>query len=154
VKRSFSPLEALIEVVGFAILLACLLAPRVQAQSRFAIYDLFIDPQAEPLAAYQVKIKASSGHVKIISVEGGEHPAFKAAPYFVPTAIQKETIKLAAFSTVTAKELPEQQTRVASIHIQFDESEAVKFDLKLQAAATVNGRPIEPRLRLVERAQE
>lgn len=125
-----------------------------QAQTRFAVYDLYISPKGEPLAAYQIKIKATSGNVKIISVEGGEHPAFKEAPFFDPKAIQKQTIKLAAFSTKGAAELPARQTRVASIHIQTDRKDEVPFDLDLQVAATTNGRPIDVKARLIERDQE
>jgi hypothetical protein len=125
-----------------------------RAQTRFAVYDLYISPKVEPLAAYQIKIKATTGNVKIISVEGGEHSAFKEAPFFDPKAIQKGTIKLAAFSTKEAAELPARQTRVASIHIQTDRTDEVPFDLDLQVVATTNGRPIGAKVRFIERDQE
>jgi len=126
----------------------------LSAQTRFEVYDLYITPQGGPLAAYQVKIQADSKQVKIISVEGGEHSAFKEAPFFDPLAIQKETIKVAAFSTAAAKDLPEDRTRVATIHIQLNGAKEPKFKLDLQAVATVAGRPIGATIRLVQRIQE
>jgi hypothetical protein len=125
-----------------------------RVQTRFAAYDLYISPKGEPLAAYQIRIKAMSGNVEIISVQGGEHSAFKEAPFFDPKAIQKGTIKLAAFSTKEAAELPTRETRVASIQIQTDRPGEVPFDLDLQAVATTNGRPIEAKVRFIERDQE
>jgi hypothetical protein len=136
------------------LLVASLFTLTLSAQTRFEVYDLYINPQGGPLAAYQVKIQADRKQVKIISVEGGEHSAFKEAPFFDPLAIQKETIKLAAFSTATANDLPRGRTRVATIHIQLNGTKEPKFKLTLQAAATVAGRPIDATIRLVQRIQE
>ena len=48
------------------------------AQTRFVAMDLIIDPKGEPLAAYQVEITAPAG-IKIVGVEGGQHPEFRKA---------------------------------------------------------------------------
>src|SRR5205809_1093579 len=124
-------------VLSMFTLFLALPAVNLFAQPHFAVYDLYNNTDGEPLAAYQVKIKALSGNVKIVSIEGGEHFAFKDAPYFDPKAIQNATVKLAAFSTASASDLPEKRTRVVSIHIHVDGPGKVTFNLILQTAATV-----------------
>ena len=121
----------------------------VNGQTRFAVIDLYINPKSEPLAAYQVKIKATTGKVKIISIEGGEHSAFKEAHFFDPKAIQKDVVKLAAFSTAT--DLPQIRTRVASIHIQIEGNKEPRFEVELQRAASVGASVLNARASLIER---
>ncbi len=130
-------------VAWLFVCLGLILFLQVSAQgAEFAVYDVLIDPAGKPLAAYQLKIRASGGNPKIISVEGGEHPAFKDAPHYDPNAIQKNVIKIAAFNTETAEKLPRQTTRVATLHIQFDDA-APRFEVEVQAAAIPGGSRIE-----------
>src|SRR6185503_6777104 len=85
--------------------LACLMFPARQflaqeAQQataiRFNALDIFVDSGTRPLAAYQLTFTATTGDVKIVSIEGGEHPAFKEPPNYDPQAIQQERAILAA----------------------------------------------------------
>src|SRR5687768_51007 len=84
------------------------------AQTRFVAMDLVIDPKGEGLAAYQVEITAPAG-VKIVGVEGGQHPEFRKAPYYDPKAMQSERLIVAAFSTADAGKLPTRATRVLTV---------------------------------------
>jgi hypothetical protein len=76
------------------------------AQTRFQAIDLFIDPQNQPLAAYQLDFHATRGTIRIVGIEGGEHGAFNKAPYYDPKAIQNDHILLAAYSLADAPTLP------------------------------------------------
>jgi len=68
---------------------------------RFAPLHIYLDCGSQSLGAYQFELKAASGRVKIVGVEGGQHPAFAEAPYYDPAALANDRIIVAAFSTVT-----------------------------------------------------
>lgn len=121
---------------------SCILAPRVGQASkriekvRFAPVYVYLDPAGVPLAAYQFELKATSGQIKIVGVEGGEHAAFKEAPYYDPAALQNERIIIAAFNT--GNDLPTTRTRIATIHLQITGDAEPKYVLQLVAAADPN----------------
>ncbi|MEW6157888.1 MAG: hypothetical protein AB1813_10680 [Verrucomicrobiota bacterium] len=117
---------------------------------RFAAVDIFLDPNGQPLAAYQLEFFSANGQVKIVSIEGGEHPAFKDAPYYDPKAIQKEKVILAAFSTASVAGLPLLKTRVATIHLQITGG-GHEYQSKLITAATATGKAITPIVTIEER---
>lgn len=121
------------------------------APTGFRAVDVFVDSGAQPLAAYQLDFSARAGSVKIVGIEGGEHPAFKEPPYYDPKAIQQERAVLAAFNTVPAGQLPAGRTRVATIHVQVSGETAPKFTAKIQAAAGSDGRSIPVQITLMER---
>lgn len=107
----------------------------------FRAVDVFVDSGSKPLAAYQLEFTATAG-AKIVGIEGGEHAAFKEAPFYDPKAIQHERVIIGAFSTAKADKLPAGKTRVATIHLQITGDEAPRYEVKLTAAATVGGKKI------------
>ena len=127
-----------------AVLLGTLLAqPAVTDQTvRFQAVDIFIQSKEIPLAAYQLEFSVKNGDAKVVGVEGGEHSAFKDAPFYDPKAIQHERVIIAAFNTTSGGKLPKGKTRVARIHLQITGDQQPQFELKLEAAATVGGRSI------------
>ena len=109
---------------------------------RFQAVDIFIDSKETPLAAYQLEFTVRTGGAKVVGVEGGEHPAFKDAPFYDPKAIQHERVIIAAFNTGSADKLPKGKTRVATIHLQVTGERNPDCAVKLETAATVEGRKI------------
>ena len=103
--------------------------------TRFVAVDVFVDSGARPLAAYQFAFFAKRGDVKIVSIEGGEHPAFQEPPYYDLKAIQRERAVLAAFNTASAEKLPTGKSRVATLHLQVNRAKALEYKVSLAAAA-------------------
>ena len=62
----------------------------IESKVRFAPVDVYLDSGSRPLAAYQFELKVTQGKVKIVGVEGGEHEAFREAPYYDPAALKKK----------------------------------------------------------------
>jgi hypothetical protein len=116
--------------------------------------DVFVDSGAQPLAAYQLTFRATSGDVKIVGIEGGGHPAYKAAPYYDPEAIQHERVVLAAFNTAAIGQLPIGRTRVATIHVQIRGADEPRFVAKFETAATHDGTAISARTSFQERNKQ
>lgn len=108
----------------------------------FRAVDVFVESHDQPLAAYQLEFTASGGSAKIVGIEGGEPAAFREAPFYDPMAIQHERVIFGAFSTGPADQLPTGRARVATIHLQTTGRETPRFDVRVQAAATVGGRKI------------
>jgi hypothetical protein len=151
--------------VFFTILVvSCILVPQVvraskplPAKVRFAPVHIYLDPAGKPLAAYQFELvcsvparayssadgedNASRRHyerqIKIVGVEGGDHPAFKEAPYYDPAALMNERIIIAAFNT--GSDLPTARTRIATIHLQITGDAEPKYALNLITAADHEG---------------
>src|SRR5437870_361679 len=109
---------------------------------RFQAVDVFIDSKETPLAAYQLEFSVKNGDAKVVGVEGGEHSAFKDAPFYDPKAIQHERVIIAAFNTTSADKLPKGKTRVATIHLQITGEQNPEYFVKLETAATLEGRKI------------
>ncbi len=107
---------------------------------RFEAVDVYVDSGKLPLAAYQFELSDERGSIKIVGVEGGEHPAFKEPPYYDPAALMKGRIIIAAFNT--GKELPAGNTRVARVHVRVAGEEAPEYIIKLQVAATLETKKI------------
>lgn len=108
----------------------------------FRAVEVFLNATNAPLAAYQLEFKAVGGDVKIVGIEGGEHPAFARPPFYDPQAMQQERVILAAFSTNSVTQLPTGRTRVATIHLQIRHGSELKFETKLEAAADANGKKL------------
>ncbi len=127
-----------------AVLLGTLLAqPAVTDQTvRFQAVDVFIHSKEIPLAAYQLEFSVKTGDAKVVGVEGGEHPAFKDAPFYDPKAIQHERVIIAAFNTTSGDKLPKGKTRVATIHLQITKERNPEYTVNLEIAATLEGRKI------------
>ncbi|MHC4768662.1 MAG: hypothetical protein ACYTEI_08130, partial [Planctomycetota bacterium] len=69
---------------------------------RFQAVHVSVDTGDEPLAAYQLDLRAATDNVRIVGIEGGAHPAFADPPYYDPAAIQGDRVIIGAFSTVPA----------------------------------------------------
>lgn len=94
------------------------------AAPRFERWDVFVDSGAQPLAAYQVEVKAagaSAGRVTIAGIEGGEGGdtagAFNSAPYYDPLAMQGDVVVIGALAQGAATT---GRVRVASVHVMVD----------------------------------
>jgi len=113
---------------------------------RFAPLHIYLDSENQMLAAYQFELNAIKGQVKIVGVEGGEHKAFREAPYYDPEALAKDRIIIAAFNT--GKALPKGRTRVATLHLQIISNIEPEYELKLIVSADANGRELSAKLDL------
>lgn len=116
--------------------------PQDATAVRFAAVDVFVDSGSEPLAAWQVDLRAIAGDVRIAGIEGGDAPAFAEAPFYDPRAMQHEHVILAAFSTRPGAELPAGRTRVARVHVQVTGAIAPHYELRLTTAAGADGREL------------
>ncbi|MGQ9651736.1 MAG: hypothetical protein ACUVXJ_16655 [Phycisphaerae bacterium] len=114
--------------------------PASKPTIRFTYVDVLIDTKDQPLAAYQFELAAEKGDGKIVGIEGGEHSAFKAPPYYDPAAMSRDHVIIAAFNT--GKDLPEGKTRVARIHVQITGEQKPEYVIKLEVAASSEAQPI------------
>jgi hypothetical protein len=108
---------------------------------RFGSVEVRVDAGATPLAAYQLEFVADPERVKIVGIEGGEHPAFLVPPYYDPAALMHHRVILAAFST--AEELPVGPTRVTTLHLRIVGEEEPDYSAELTVAADAAGNRIE-----------
>jgi hypothetical protein len=113
---------------------------------RFAPVHIYLDSGDTPLAAYQFELRARTGQIKIVGVEGGTHPAFREAPYYDPAALMHDRIIIAAFST--GSDLPHGRTRIATIHLQILGDAEPQYELKLVTAADAEGENLPAKLTL------
>lgn len=121
---------------------------------RFQAIDIYIDSRDQPLAAYQLEVTADRNVVKIAGIEGGEHPAFREAPYYDPRAIQRERVVIAAFKTGSADNLPKGRTRIATVHVQITGEARPDFNVHLSTAATLQGEKVSATAEARERAAD
>ena len=138
-------------LVAISLILAFLYAEAGQAATkvgpkvRFAPLHIFLDSGSQPLAAFQFELKAAAGQIKIVGVEGGQHEAFKEAPYYDKAALYKSNrIIIAAFNT--GSELPKGRTRIATIHLQIIGDAEPDYELKLTVAADANAKEIPAKI--------
>ena len=115
----------------------------VEPRVRFAPLHIYLDSGSSPLAAYQFELKATTGQIKIVGVEGGERAAFQEAPYYDPAALTKDRIIIASFNT--GRDLPTGRTRIATVHLQIIGDAEPQYELKLTVASNAEGerRPAE-----------
>lgn len=118
-------------------------SPQPATSTRFQAIDIFLDPFGRSLAAYQVEFRAVSGRIKIVGVEGGEHTAFRSAPYYDPAAMQNERVIIGALSTLTADQLPTIRTRIARIHVMIEGGDEPRFEVRLQTAAEPDAHKVD-----------
>ena len=115
---------------------------------RFGAVDVLVDTGGEALAAYQLELRATTGNVRIVGIEGGEHRGFADPPYYDPAAIQGDRVIIGAFSTADADTLPKGRTRIATIHVQITGDRQPEYDAELTVSATADGDAIPARLTL------
>ena len=113
---------------------------------RFSYLDVYLDAGAKPLAAYQVELTSTAGHVLLTALEGGEHAAFKDAPYYDPAALHGANSRVIVAAFNTGGNLPSGRTRVARLHLQVTGPAEPAWATKLQVAASSDGKPIEAKL--------
>ena len=118
----------------------------IKPRVRFAPLHIYLDSSNKLLAAYQFELKAAAGQIKIVGVEGGQHKAFKEAPYYDPAALANDRIIIAAFNT--GSELPKGRTRIATIHLQIIGDADPDYELKLIIAADSDGKEIPAKINL------
>jgi len=146
-----------VSLVSVSLMLALLYArvgqaaTRIGPKVRFAPLHIYLDSGNQPLAAYQFELKAAAGKpapakagVKIVGVEGGQHKAFKEAPYYDPAALANDRIIIAAFNT--GSELPKGRTRIATIHLQIIGDAEPDYELKLVVAADADAKEIPAKI--------
>ena len=112
--------------------------------SAFVPLHIYIDSGDTPLAAYQFELKTVAGRVKIVGVEGGDHPAFSEPPYYDPAALANDRIIIAAFNT--GSNLPAGKTRMATLHLLVTGDTAPEYDIELSAAADPDGQKISAQI--------
>jgi len=118
----------------------------IESKVRFAPVHVYLDSGNAPLAAYQFELKAAAGTIKIVGVEGGEHPAFQEAPYYDPAALAQDRIIIAAFNT--GRNLPTGRTRIATIHLQITGAAKPQYELEVTVAADPDGQETPAELTL------
>lgn len=119
---------------------------------RFAAYDLIIDAGTAALGAYQVRLEAASGDVKLVGVEGGDSGgAFADPPTYDPRALHAaehgDRIILGAYSLNASP--AGASVRVARIHVQVVGDVDPAWSLTLDTAADTTGKRINPTIQLV-----
>jgi hypothetical protein len=120
------------------------------SQVRFAWVDAYIDPQGQPLAAYQFELKAQGADVTLVGVEGSEHPAYVEPPYYDPKANLQNRIVIAAFNT--GENLPTTKTRVARVMVRVSGAGEPRYSAKLEVAASSDAMPISANISVSEGA--
>ena len=111
---------------------------------RFAPLHIYLDSGNRSLAAYQFELKATTGQIEIVGVEGGEHKAFSEPPYYDPAALAQDRIIIAAFNT--GQDLPTGRTRIATIHLLIKGEAEPQYELNLTVAGDADGEKISARL--------
>ncbi len=143
-------------VVGLAVIVGAGTAAEepepARPQVRFAPLDVYVDSGGAALAAYQFELTATAGEVTIVGIEGGEHAAFREAPYYDPAALAHDRIVIAAFST--DRILPRGRTRVARVHLQISGDEKPDYSIKLIVAASADGKEIPATVTFKQGEQE
>ena len=130
-------------LLAIAVLALAAAAASSSAQ-RYQPVDVYIDSGDTPLAAYQVEVTVE-GDAMIVGVEGGDVPAFAAAPHYDPRALAGGRIIIADLDVGT--DLPRGRTRVATLHMR-ESGAPPTYDVTLQAAADADGNAIPATVRL------
>ncbi|MBB6429480.1 hypothetical protein [Algisphaera agarilytica] len=125
--------------------------PAAAASPYFEAVPVVIDPQGQPLAAYQFELSSPNAELTIVGLENGEHPAFADAPFYDTDAVNQgraDRIIVAAYSLLPGEELPNQPTRVATVMVQVQLSPdaepgtVAEYQLDLITAGNPAGEPI------------
>lgn len=114
--------------------------------TRFAAYDVVIDSGAAELAAWQLDVRDASGRARLVGVEGGDARAFAEPPRHDPRALAGGRVVIAAFTTSAGA--PSGRARVARLHYAIDGAAEPELIVRVAAAATSDGTPIEVRAEL------
>ncbi len=118
--------------------------PALEPAVRFAPLHIYLDSGNRSLAAFQFELKATTGQIEIVGVEGGKHKAFSEAPYYDPAALAQDRIIIAALNT--GQDLPTGRTRIATIHLQITGETEPEYELNLTVAGDANGNEMPARI--------
>ncbi len=110
------------------------------ARAVFGTVEVWADSGGEPIAAWQVRLRAQRAGVKIVGIEGGAHEAYAQPPYYDTRAMQNDHVILAALST--ADDLPVGKTRIASVHYMSETGAPPRFEAQFIAAANTDAQRI------------
>jgi len=139
-------------LVGLAMVVSAEDTEQGGARVRFAPLDVYVNTDGAALAAYQFELIAAAGEVAIVGIEGGDHSAFKEAPYYDPAALAKDRVIIASFST--DRLLPRGRTRVARVHLQITGEEEPEYAVRLMVAASADGKEIPATVTFEQGEQE
>jgi hypothetical protein len=124
-----------------AIVLCIGAAPLQQTGSRFVAVDILIDPNGQPLAAWQIEFAAETGQVSLVGVETGDHPAYNARPpYYDPAALAGNRVIIGDYSL--AGELPRKSFRAARLMLEIRGDAQPQYATKVMAAANPDGKSV------------
>ena len=123
-------------------LLLCLLAGAIEQSppAQFGTVDLYVDSAQQPLAAWQMEFKATTGHVEIVGIERGDNADFHDPPYYDPAALKSNRVIVGAFDL--ADRLPSGKTRVARLHLHISGPDKPVYAVNLVVAGDKAGKPI------------
>lgn len=106
--------------LGFRAATGTIIAAQDAPSVRFSAIDVVLTlPEGAELGSYQVELAPLAeqrARVRVVGIEGGEHTAFKAPPFYDPAAIGNERVIIAAYST--AAQLPTGRSRIARVHYE------------------------------------
>ena len=135
---------------GAAFAAAWELRAQQQPATRFAVVDVYVESD-EPLAAWQFELTERGGRMQVVGIEGGENASFGEPPFYDRGAVERgaaDRIIVADFSLSDAQELPRGRTRVARVHVRLANDESPDYQLRLTAAGSTEGRPIDAEISL------
>jgi hypothetical protein len=132
------------------LLLPLLCLGAAEPASRFTYVDVIIDPQGQPLAAYQFEFTAELGQISLVGVEASDHPAYLKHPaYYDPAALSGSRIILADYSL--DPHLPKGKFRAVRLMLEIRGDVKPQYVTKIIAAANADGKTIPVELSLVEK---
>ncbi|MEM7249524.1 MAG: hypothetical protein AAF533_29720, partial [Acidobacteriota bacterium] len=121
---------------------------RADGAVHFVAHDVVLASGSQTLAAWQVEVVLDASTL-IVGVEGGEAGAFRDPAAHDPAALQGGRIVLAAFST--SDDVRSGSQRVATLHVQESGSTTSPPVIRVVAAASTDGRSLQPTARLLPR---
>ncbi|MDX1565164.1 MAG: hypothetical protein R3236_07150 [Phycisphaeraceae bacterium] len=147
------------QAVAWGVLVLCLLPAPGQSPisdgtgsarkaNPFRAVDLILETD-RPLAAYQIELFDRNHAARIVGIEGNADLPFQNPPYYDPEAMAGDRVILGGFSTDPGDRLPAGRFRVATVMVQTSGG-TPEWKLRLTAAATVGGRPMNANLYLDE----
>jgi len=126
----------------------------MQRESRFGTCAVWIDTSDSAMSADQIVIRAVSGDVRIVGIEGGDHERLVEPPYYDPEAMQQDRVVIADFSTATEAELPSGRQRLVTLHYMAMGPDEAAFDAAIEVAIDDEGRDVAAQLELSRGASE
>jgi len=124
-------------------------------RSRFAVVDVYVDSNP-PVAAWQFELRERRGVMQVVGIEGGEGQGFREPPFYDRRAVARgnsDRVIVASYSLSAAEQLPSGRVRVASVHVRLLGESAPDYDLRLVAAGTADGHPIDAKISLETRGR-